>query len=87
MRLRIFEKMPARLAWILEQDRVGVSILEQERRPSNLVVPISLEQEVTNIARRASVAFGIATGSLHAPLPYESCRIHALRVSLPHLAR
>ena len=48
-----------------------MSILGQERRES-WVVPVRFEQEGTNVVRRMRLALE----SLHAPLPYESCRIH-----------
>jgi len=70
--LRVFEQMPADLARVLEHDRVGV-ILGQDRRGS-WVVPV--EQEGTNVVRRTRVVLEFATSSLHAPLPYKSCRIH-----------
>ena len=47
--LRVFEQMPARLARLLEHDRVGV-ILGQDRRGS-WVVPVRVEQEGTNVVR------------------------------------
>ena len=72
--LRVFEQMPADLARVLEHDRVGV-ILGQDWRGS-WVVPVRVEQEGTNVVRRTRVVLELATSSLHAPLPYESCRIH-----------
>ena len=74
--LRVFEKVPGHLAWILEQDR-GVSILGEDRGLlSNLVIPVCAEKEGTNVVRRTRVALEIATSSLHAPMLYEGCRIH-----------
>jgi hypothetical protein len=74
--LRVFEKVPGHLAWILEQDR-GVSILGQDRGLlSNLVKPVCAEQEGTNVVRRTRVALEIATSSLHAPMLYECGCIH-----------
>ena len=69
MRLRVFEKMPADIAWILEEDRrVAHAVPDRGERNSNLVRPVFAYQEGTNVA--------IATNPLHAPLLYESCRIH-----------
>lgn len=71
----MFEQMPAHLAWILEHDRIGVIIRDQDRERS-WVVPVCGEQEGTNVVRRTRVALELVTSSLHAPLPYESCCIH-----------
>ena len=69
MRLRVFEKMPTHLAWILEEDRrVTYAVPDRRERNFNLVRPVFAEQEGTNVE--------IATNLLHAPLLYERCRIH-----------
>jgi len=94
-RLRVFEEVPAHLEWILEQDRgvsildqvLGVSILDRDRVASTVVIPVGAEQEGTNVVRRTGVALELATSSLHAPLTYESCRIHPCSVSFPDLYR
>ena len=81
-RLPVFEKVPAHLAWILEQDR-GVSISDRDREGSTLVVVVGAEKKGTNVAPRTRVALEIATCSLHAPLLYEGCRIHLPKRVLP----
>ena len=64
MRLRVFERMPAHIAWILEEDRrVTHPVPDRRERNSNLVRPVFAEQEGTNVE--------IATNLLHAPLLYE----------------
>ena len=64
-----------RVAWILEEDR-WITIPVPDRGAINLVIPVFAEQEGTNVVRRSRTALEIATSSLHAPLPYECCRIH-----------
>ena len=51
-RLRFFERVPVRVARILEEDR-GVTIPVPDREASNfnLVIPVFAEQEGTNVGR------------------------------------
>jgi hypothetical protein len=67
-----------RVAWILEEDRrVTIPVPNRGASSFNLVIPVFAEQEGSNVVRRTRAALKITTSSLHAPLPYECCRIHS----------
>ena len=51
-RSRVFESVPARLAWILEEDRrVAIPIPDREASSFDFVMPDFAHQEGTNVVR------------------------------------